>query len=61
MFIVRVNNAREKGKVELEHWKHSQLLRVKRVKQDESLHESDTTFSNQEQETSWAGKQSGSK
>ena len=38
-------------KVELEHWKRSQLLRVKRVKQDENLHESDTTFSNQEQET----------
>lgn len=26
-------------------------MRVKRVKQDERLHESDTTFSNQEQET----------
>lgn len=38
-------------KVELQHWKRSQLLRVKRVKQDERLHESDTTFSNQEQET----------
>ena len=38
-------------KVELEHWKRSQLLRAKRVKQDENLHESDTTFGNQEQET----------
>lgn len=39
-------------KVELEHWKHSQLRRVKRVKQDESLHESDMTFGNQEHGTS---------
>ena len=38
-------------KVELEHWKRSQLLRAKRVKQDENLHESNTTFGNQEQET----------
>ena len=37
--------------MELEQWKRSQLLRVKQVKQGESLRENDTTFSNQEQET----------